>query len=169
MAQTDLLRARSGASPRGVDVSAIPSGVFAGAQGGSILGSAGGGGGGASNAGGITGAASQVTIGPSGVFDPTFSVNFSIDHTSSPLNTLVVAGVPSVTNGTAAASFSYVQAFPSGTSITGSYTFQRQSSTQLHLLFDPGLYTRLHGDGQPAVAQWIRLQSEPGLDPGGGK
>lgn len=137
MAQTDLLRARSGASPRGVDVSTIPSGVFAGAQGGSILGSAGGGGGGASNAGGITGAASQVVIGPSGVFDPAFRVNFSIDHTSSPLNTLIVAGLPLVTNGTAAASFSYVQAFPSGTSITGSYTVQRQSSTQLHLLYDP--------------------------------
>jgi outer membrane protein TolC len=137
MAQTDLLRARSGASPRGVDVSSIPSAVFAGAQGGSILGSAAGGGGGASNAGGITGAASQVVIGPSGVFDPSFRVNFSVDHTSSPLNTLVVAGVPFVTTGTPAASFSYGQAFPSGTSITGSYTVQRQVSTQLHLLFDP--------------------------------
>ena len=63
-AQTDLLRARSGPSPRGVDQSAIPSGVFAGAEGGSILGTAGGGGGAASNAGGITGAASQVTCGP---------------------------------------------------------------------------------------------------------
>jgi outer membrane protein TolC len=137
MAQTDLLRARSGASPRGVDASVIPSGVFAGAQGGSILGSASGGGGGASNAGGITGGASQVNIGPSGVFDPSFRVSFSIDHTSSPLNTLKVAGLPTVTNGTAAASFSYGQAFSSGTSITGSYSIQRQNSTQLRLLFNP--------------------------------
>ena len=38
MAQTDLLRARSGNSPRGVDVSSIPSGVFAGAVGGTIAG-----------------------------------------------------------------------------------------------------------------------------------
>ncbi len=137
MARTDLLRAKSGASPRGVDASVIPSGVFAGAQGGSILGSAAGGGGGASNAGGITGGASQVNIGPSGVFDPTFRVSFSIDHTSSPLNTLKVAGLPTVTNGTAAASFSYGQAFSTGTSITGSYSIQRQDSTQLHLLFNP--------------------------------
>lgn len=137
MAQTDLLRARSGASPRGVDQSTIPSGVFAGAQGGSILGTAGGSGGGASNAGGITGAATQVVVSPSGVFDPSFRATFSIDHTTSPLNTLIVAGVPLVTNGTAAASFSYSQAFPSGTSIGGSYTIQRQSSTQLHLLYDP--------------------------------
>lgn len=137
IAQTDLLRARSGASPRGVDASSIPSGVFAGAQGGSILSSAGGGGGGASNAGGITGGATAVRLSPSGLFDPTFSASLSVDHTSSPLNTLKVAGVPSVTNGTIAASFSYIQAFSTGTSITGSYSIQRQDSTQLHLLFNP--------------------------------
>ena len=139
-AQTDLLRARSGASPRGVDQSVIPSGVFAGAEGGSILGTAGGGGGGASNAGGITGAASQVLLRPSGTFDPTFTATFSLDRTESPLNTLVVAGVPRVTTNTEAATFSYTQAFPSGTSISASYGVQRQGSTQLRLLFDP-LYT----------------------------
>jgi outer membrane protein TolC len=64
-------------------------------------------------------------------------LSFSLDHTSSPLNTLVVAGVPSVTNGTAAFSWSYVQSFSSGTSFTLSWAFQRQSSTQEHLLFDP--------------------------------
>ena len=136
-AQTDLLRAQSGASPRGVDVSQIPSGVFAGAEGGSILGTAGGGGGVSSNAGGITGAASQVVVRPSGVFDPSVSLSFSEDHTSSPLNTLVVAGIPSVTTGTAALSVNYVQAFSSGTSFTVTYGLQRQSSTQLHLLFNP--------------------------------
>ncbi len=136
-AQTDLLRARSGQSPRGVDQSTIPSGVFAGAEGGSILGTAGGGSGGASNAGGITGAAAAVSVRPSGVFDPTISASLSVDHTASPLNTTVVAGEPSVTTGTIAASVGYVQAFPSGTSISASYGFQRQTSTQLHLLFNP--------------------------------
>ncbi|HUI78175.1 MAG TPA: TolC family protein [Bryobacteraceae bacterium] len=139
MAQTDLLRARSGASPRGVDVSLIPSEVFAGAQGGSILGSAGSttGNGFASNAGGITGTASQVLVRPSGVFDPTFSVALSLDRTESPLNTLVVAGVPSVTTHTAALSLNYIQDFTTGTSFTVSYAMQRLGSTQLHLLYDP--------------------------------
>jgi outer membrane protein len=137
MAQTDLLRARSGASPRGVDVSQVPSVIFAGAEGGSILGTAGGGGSGAANAGGITGAAAAVNIRPSGVFDPTVSVAFSVDRTVSPLNTVVVAGEPSVATGTQAASVTYVQAFSSGTSITASYSFQRQGSTQEHILFDP--------------------------------
>ncbi len=80
MAQTDLLRARSGASPRGVDASVIPSGVFAGAEGGSILSSAGGGGGGSSNPGGITGSASAVRVSPSGVFDPAVRFSFSLDR-----------------------------------------------------------------------------------------
>ena len=140
IAQTDLLRARSGASPRGVDASEIPSGVFSGAEGGSILGTAGGGsGGGSSNPGGITGSAGRVSIRPSGLFDPTISVNVSKDHTASPLNSLVVAGVPSVTTSTVAFSANYVQAFSTGTSFTVSYGLQRQGSTQLHLLFDPAI------------------------------
>jgi outer membrane protein TolC len=135
--QTDLMRARSGASPRGVDATTIPSGVFAGAEGGSILGTAGGSGGGSSNPGGITGSAGRVSISPSGVFDPRFSMSYSLDHTSSPLNTLVVAGVPSVTNTTGAFSWSYVEAFSTGTSFTVSYAMQHQKSTQEHLLFNP--------------------------------
>jgi len=135
--QTDLLRARSGASPRGVDATSIPSGVFAGAVGGSILGTAGGGGGGSSNPGGITGSAGRVSISPSGLFDPTLRMNFSLDHTLSPLNTLVVAGVPSVTNTSFAYSWNYVQAFSTGTSLTISYSTLRQSSTQKHLVFNP--------------------------------
>jgi outer membrane protein TolC len=135
--QTDLMRARSGASPRGVDATTIPSGVFAGAEGGSILGTAGGSGGGSSNPGGITGSAGRVSISPSGLFDPRISMSFSQDHTDSPLNTLVVAGVPSVTNTTTAFSWSYVQAFSTGTSFTASYAMQRQKSTQEHLLFNP--------------------------------
>jgi len=135
--QTDLLRARSGASPRGVDATTIPSGVFAGAEGGSILSSAGGSGGGSSNPGGITGSAGRVSVSPSGLFDPSFRMSYSLDHTSSPLNTLVVAGVPSVTNTTGAFSWSYVQAFSTGTSFTVSYAMQHQKSTQEHLLFNP--------------------------------
>ncbi len=137
VARTDLLRARSGSSPRGVDVSVIPSEVFAGAVGSSILGSAGGAANGASNAGGITGAASQVTVRPAGVFDPTLSLAFSVEHIASPLNSVVVSGVPVVTTGTGVASVNYVQEFSSGTSVAVSYTVQRQGSTQQRLLYDP--------------------------------
>jgi len=137
IAQADLLRARSGNSPRGVDASQIPSGVFSGAVGGSILESAGGGGGGSFKAGGITGSAGSVSIRPSGLFDPSLSVNFSMERITSPLNTVVVAGVPSVATHTLAFSANYAQAFSSGTSFTISYAMQRQASTQLHLLYNP--------------------------------
>jgi outer membrane protein TolC len=139
IAQTELLRARSGASPRGVDASQIPSGVFSGAVGGSILGTSGGSGGGSSNAGGITGNAGRVSIRPAGLFDPSISVAFSMDRTASPLNSLVVAGRSSVTTNTAAFSANYTQAFSSGTSFTFSYGMQRQGSTQLHLLYEPAI------------------------------
>ncbi len=138
-AQIDLLRARSGQSPRGVDQAVIPSGVFSGAVGGSIVGGGGGGGAVGTNAGGITGAASAVTIRPSGVFDPTLTVNFSLDRTISPLNTLAVAGVSSVNNYSTAASVGYVQAFLWGGSLTASYSTLRQLSTQKGLLFNPDL------------------------------
>jgi outer membrane protein len=137
IAQVELLRARSGSSPRGVDASIIPSGVFSGAEGSSILGTSGGGSGGSSNPGGITGAAGAVSIRPSGVFDPRLGFNFSVDHTNSPLNTEVVSGLPSVTNGTGAFSASYNQAFSTGTSFTVTYGVNRQGSTQRHLLYNP--------------------------------
>ncbi len=156
-AQTDLMRARSGQSPRGVDQSAIPSGVFAGATGSSILGSAGGGGGGASNAGGITGGASAVNVGPSGVFDPSLSVNFSFDRTPSPLNTLVVAGVPQVTNYTVAASVRYVQ----GLSLRYEFLVQLWvSEAVLHATapaVQSGFYARLHRQRGAAVGQRFRV------------
>jgi hypothetical protein len=134
IAQTDLLRAKSGNSPRGVDVSRIRIRRRGGRQ---HLGTAGGSGGGSSNPGGITGSASRVSVRAAGLFDPTVSVSFSLDRTASPLNTTVVSGVPSVTTNTAAFSTNYVQAFSSGTSFTVSYGMQRQGSTQLHLLFNP--------------------------------
>jgi outer membrane protein len=139
IAQVDLLRARSGSSPRGVDVSQIPSGVFAGAAGSSILGGSGatGNGSGSLKAGGITGTAGRVSLRPAGLFDPTIGFSFSVDHTSSPLNSVVVSGVPSVTTGTGAFSINYVQAFPNGLSFGVSYALQRQGSTQRHLLYDP--------------------------------
>jgi len=139
IAQTDLLRARSGNSPRGVDAAQIPSGVFSGAVGGSILGTAGGSGGGSSNPGGITGSAGRVTVRPAGLFDPSIGLAFSMDRTSSPLNSVVVAGVPSVTNTTAAFSVNYTQAFSTGTSFAVSYGMQHLASNQLHLLFNPAI------------------------------
>ena len=116
MADTDILRARGGGAPRGTSGFRIPSGLFAGALGAGVgdVTTAGGG----SGAGGITGSARQVFARPRGTYDPSLALNLSFDRTTSPLNTLVVAGVPSVTTSTTALQARFAQAFTTGTSVS---------------------------------------------------
>ncbi|OFW02343.1 MAG: hypothetical protein A3G20_04925 [Acidobacteria bacterium RIFCSPLOWO2_12_FULL_59_11] len=135
MTATDILRAKSGQAPRGTNNIRVPSGLFAGAIGAGLGGSGGGGGGG--GGGGITGNARQVSIGPRGSFDPSLRLSFSVDANTSPLNSIRVSGVPTVTTHTANLQISYSQAFTTGTSFSLSFTNQRQSSTQQSLLFNP--------------------------------
>ncbi|MBI4463805.1 MAG: TolC family protein [Acidobacteria bacterium] len=142
MVETDVLRAKSGQAPRGTSNIRVPSGLFAGAIGAGISGGGGGGGAGGGG-GGITGNARQVTVSPRGSFDPSLSLNFSVDNTTSPLNTVTVAGVPVVTSHTTSLQASYAQAFTTGTSFSLSFGNQRQSSTQQSLLFNPVLAPRL--------------------------
>jgi outer membrane protein TolC len=137
-ADTDLLRAKGGGAPRGGPAVQIPSSLFAGAIGAGLSESTGGGtGGGSSSAGGISGGARQVVVRPRGSLDPTLSLNISRDRTTSPLNTIRVSGIPTVTTNTTALQSRYLQAFTSGTSISISFDNQRQNSTQQFLLYNP--------------------------------
>ncbi|MBI1956275.1 MAG: TolC family protein, partial [Acidobacteria bacterium] len=137
MTATDILRAKSGQAPRGTNNIRVPSGLFAGAIGAGLGGGGGAGGAGGGGGGGITGNARQVTIGPRGSFDPSLRLSFSVGTNTSPLNSIRVSGVPTVTTHTANLQISYSQAFTSGTSFSLSFTNQRQSSTQQSLLFNP--------------------------------
>jgi outer membrane protein len=141
IAETDILRAKSGQAARGVPQVSIPSGLFAGAIGAGIASTT------SVNAGGtgataITGAAKQVVVGPRGGFDPTISVNMSYDRVISPLNTTRVAGTLSVTVPSAVLQTRYQQQLSTGTGFSVSFNMQRQSSSQNFLLFDPA-YTSL--------------------------
>lgn len=136
LAQTDLLRARSGQAARGVPQAPIPAALFAGAIGAGLgnnanVSPAG------TGAAAISAAARQVVIGPRGNFDPTFSLNFSFDRVVSPLNTVRVAGTPTVTVPSAVLQTRFQQELPWGTSYSVSFNIQRQSTTQRFLLFDP--------------------------------
>jgi len=134
-AETDMLRAKGGGAPRGGGGVQIPSGLFAGAIG---AGTEGGGGlGGFGSAGGITGGARQVRAFPRGSYDPSLSLGLSIDRTKSPLNSIVVSGLPEVTTTSTSLQARYSQAFTSGTSISVSFNNMRQSSTQRFLLYNP--------------------------------
>jgi outer membrane protein len=136
LAQTDLLRARSGQAARGLPGAPIPNGLFAGAIG-AAVGNAAGLSAGGTGATAITGNARQVVIGPRGNFDPSFLVNMSYDRLINPLNTVRVAGTPTVTVPSADLQTRFQQELPFGASYSVSFNFQRQSTTQRFLLYNP--------------------------------
>ncbi len=151
MAQTDVLRSKSGSAARGFSGATIPLGLSAGALGLGVSTAVAGGG--IGNAGGITGGGGAVNIPPVGTFDPTINYNFSWDRTTAPLNTTVVAGVPAVTAYSASYSGSYTQLLPTGTSYFVSLNGLRSSSTQQGLLFNPVVATRMSaGFNQPLLS-----------------
>jgi outer membrane protein TolC len=158
-AQTDLLRAQAGQSPRGFTGASIPGGLTAGALGAGVTG--GGSGSGVGSAGGISGGGGAVQVGSSGNFDPTFNMNFSWDRNSSPLNTTQVSGVPTVTGQTTAITTSYAQLFHEGASFSLSLNGQRQTSTQQFLRFNPAYVTRFSfGVNQPLLNGFGYLANE---------
>ena len=134
--QTDVLRAKAGGAPRGSPGVSIPSGLFAGAIGAGL---------GTTNAffgtGGsaITGTARAVNLSPRGSYDPAFTLDFSLDHASSPLNSLRVAGEPTVTTSVASWQTRYEQAFTSGTTFSVNFNAERQGSDQRFLRFNPAI------------------------------
>lgn len=161
MAQTDFLRAQAGQAARGgfTGVS-IPLGLNAGAIGLGVSTAVQGGG--VGNAGGITGGgATGYIVPPVGTFDPTINYNFSWDRTTSPLNTVVVAGIPAITQYSTSYSGSYTQMLPTGTSYFLSLNGLRTSSTQQNLLFDPNVATRMaFGVNQPLLNGFGRGPNE---------
>ena len=140
-AETDMLRAKGGGAPRGGAGVQIPSGLFAGAIGAGVGGA--GGLGGFGSAGGITGGARQVIGVARGSYDPTLAVGFSIDRTNSPLNSIIVSGLPQVETNSTALQARYSQAFTSGSSLSVAFNNMRQSSTQRFLLYNPNFISQL--------------------------
>jgi len=139
-AQTDMLRAKGGGAPRGGAGVQIPSSLFAGAIGAGVGGI--GGLGGFGSAGGITGGARQVFGFARGSYDPTLALGFSIDQTNSPLNSIIVSGLPEVTTKSTAFLARYSQSFTYGTSLSVSFSNMRQSSTQRFLLYNPSFVSQ---------------------------
>ena len=155
MSQTDVLRASAGSAARGFSGATIPLGLSAGALGVGVSTAVAGGG--VGNAGGISGGGGAVNISPVGTFDPTINYNFSWDRTVTPLNTLVVAGVPAVTGYSASYSGSYTQLLATGTSFFVSLNGLRASSSQQSLLFNPDVATRMSmGFNQPLLSGFGR-------------
>jgi len=159
IAETDILRSKSGQAVRGFTGALYPSELNAGAIGAGVTNA--GGTGGTGNAGGITGGGGAVFVGPSGAFDPSVTFGFSWDRVTSPLNSLVVAGIPTTTSYATALSASYAQLFTDGTSYSVSFSGLRQSTTQQNTLFNPDVTSRLSiGFNQPLLAGFGKLPNQ---------
>ena len=151
IAEADVLRASSGQAARGIPGALLPAGLNQGAIGVGVNQFQGAGG--LGSAGGISGGGGAVQIPQVGSFDPSVSVNFSMDRTLSPLNTLQVAGVPQVTTTSTAFSGSYTQLFPTGMSFTYNLNGIRQNSDQQFLLYNPAIISRFTlGVNQPLLS-----------------
>src|SRR6267378_2144557 len=157
IAEADVLRASSGQAARGIAGALVPSGLTQGALGLGVNQFQGAGG--VGSAGGISGGGGAVQIPQVGTFDPSVSINFSLDRTSSPLNTNKVAGVPVaagaiipvVSTTSTALSGSYTQLFPTGTSFTYNLNGIRQNSTQ-EFIYNPAIISRFTvGINQPLL------------------
>jgi outer membrane protein len=150
-AQTDILRTKSGQAARGFTGALSPGELNSGAIGAGVTSA--GSTGGTGNAGGITGGGGAVSIGAAGAFDPSVSFTTSYDRVTSPLNSLVVSGIPTTTSSAIATSTSYAQLFTEGTSYSVSLSTLQQQTTQKNTLYNPDVTSRLSvGVNQPLLA-----------------
>jgi len=134
IADTDVLRTKSGAQVRGVATGLIqgtPGGGVGGFGSGAPGGGAGGTSGGAGGAG--TGASGLVesTLGagaPIDSFDPQLTSTFNVNHAALPVSNTVLNGViPSLQQHSTVANFNYFQGFGTGTSMSVDFNNSRQT------------------------------------------
>ncbi len=152
IADTDILRSKSGSSLRGIAtgiVQGTPGGTGTGVTGGApTTGAQGAGAGGTTTAAGGAGAAGGIVAstlgtvgGPIPSFDPFVSSNLSIEHADFPSSNAFSSGVLAQNTGTA--NFSYNQGFVTGTNLSVGFQNQRQTSSQTITLLSPQINSNL--------------------------
>ncbi len=148
IADTDILRAKSGASTRGVNtglVQGTPGGgvgtIGAGGVGATSTG-AGAGGTSAATGGAGTGASGLVTstLGagpPIGSYDPILTSTLNIEHLVQPVSSPFTSGLPTLGLNTAIANFGWAQYLPTGTTYSVTFNNQRQTTNSLLAELNP--------------------------------
>ncbi len=143
IADTDILRTKSGAAARGV-----ATGIVSNTPGGGVNGfgtGASGAGGTSSAAGGAgTGTGGLVTsttgVGPSvPSFDPFLSGTLQIEHSVTPLSNTVSTGVANLLQNTGTANFSYNQGFATGTNMSVGFNNSRITTNSIRTTLNPVL------------------------------
>lgn len=143
IADTDILRTQAGGFFRGVNTGVVQ-GTPGGGVGGFGTGAPGAGAGGTSSGAGGAGAGAsglvQSTLGTGTAvssYDPAITASVGAEHQTTPLANLQIYGVPSLQLNIGQATFGYVQAFPTGTSISFQFNNNRQSTNSPFLFLSP--------------------------------
>jgi len=145
IADTDILRTKAGAAARGV-ATGLVTGTPGGGVGGFGTGASG------ASAGGTTSAAGGAGTGTGGLvtsttgvgptvpsFDPFLSGTMQIEHAIFPQSSPVLAGVPSLTQNTGTANYSYNQGFATGTNMSVGFNNSRITSNSIRTSLNPVL------------------------------
>jgi outer membrane protein TolC len=151
IADTDLLRTQAGGIFRGVNTGVVQ-GTPGGGVGGFGAGAPGAGAGGTTSGAGGAGAGAsglvQSTLGvgtPVASYDPALTVNTGIEHLTVPESNKALYGVPSLQLNTTTVNASYMQAFPTGSTISFEFNNYRQTANSPFITLSPALnsYYRL--------------------------
>lgn len=143
IADTDIMRAKSGESVRGVAtglVQGTPGGGVGGFGSGAPGAGAGGTSGGAGGAGGGASGLVQSTLGTGtniDSFDPIVSGGMNIEHATFPQSSTILNGVNSLQQNSGVANFSYTQGFGTGTLLSVGFNNDRIATNSLNSLLSP--------------------------------
>jgi len=143
IANTDILRTQAGGFFRGVNTGVVQ-GTPGGGVGGFGTGAPGAG------AGGTTGGAGGAGAGASGLvqstlgagtavssYDPAIVASIGAEHQTTPLANLQIYGVPSLQLNTGSSAIEFLQAFPSGTSVSFQFNNSRQTNNSPFFFLSP--------------------------------
>jgi outer membrane protein len=145
IADTDILRAKSGESVRGVAtglVQGTPGGGVGGFGSGAPGAGAGGTTGGAGGAGGGASGLVQSTLGTGtniDSFDPIITGGMDIEHATFPQSSTILNGVTSLQQNSGVANFGYTQGFASGTLLSVGFNNDRITNNSLNSILSPEL------------------------------
>ena len=165
IADTDILRTKSGANDRGVNtgiVQGTPGAGVAGIGGGTAGGGAGGTVAAAGGAGTGTGGLVSSTLGvgpPVDSFDPTLTSTFGYQHTNTPQSNTVISGVPSLQQGTGEENFGYQQGFSTGTLLNITFNNSRVTSNSTRTFLVPQLNSNFLIQGRQHLLEGMSLAS----------
>ena len=165
IADTDILRTKSGANDRGVNtgiVQGTPGAGVAGIGGGTAGGGAGGTVAAAGGAGTGTGGLVSSTLGvgpPIDSFDPLLTSTVGYQHTNTPQSNTVISGVPSLLQGTGEENFGYQQGFSTGTLLNVTFNNSRLTSNSTRTFLVPQLNSNFLIQGRQHLLEGMSLAS----------